>query len=109
MQAKRFLVFAIALFCAIGFAGVINQQDASAAKKTIKAKQVTLSSYTYTVKPISDESLAKQKPSVKVKYNKKVLKNGKDYTVTYSNKNSRHAGTYSVTGELLVIEIPSFG
>lgn len=57
--------------------------------KTLKSKNVKLSkaSYIYNAKT--------QKPTVKVTYNKKTLKKGKDYTVTYV-KASKKVGVYTV-------------
>ena len=57
--------------------------------KTLKSKNVKLSktSYVYNAKT--------QKPTVKVTYNKKTLKKGKDYTLSYA-KVSKKVGIYSV-------------
>lgn len=66
------------LLCFIMIFTLIPAQNVQAATKISKCK-VTLSktSYNYTGKAC--------KPKVTVKYKKKTLKSGKDYTVTYSN------------------------
>ena len=56
---------------------------------SIKTVELSKNEFTYNKKV--------QKPSVVVKDSKgKVLKNGTDYTVTYSNKNSKKIGKYKV-------------
>ena len=56
---------------------------------SIKTVELSKTDFTYNKKI--------QKPSVVVKDSKgKVLKNGIDYTVTYSNKNSKKIGSYKV-------------
>ena len=56
---------------------------------SIKTVELSKTEFTYNKKA--------QKPSVVVKDSKgKVLKNGTDYTVTYSNKNSKKIGSYKV-------------
>ncbi len=87
------LILALTLTVVCAFS--IDPADA-AVKKNIRKGTVTLSKTTYTVKYNLFEDIVVQKPTVKVKYGKRVLKAGRDYRVKYSNKRSKNAGKYYV-------------
>lgn len=80
------------LLCFIMIFTLIPAQNVQAATKISKCK-VTLSkiSYNYTGKAC--------KPKVNVKYKKKTLKSGKDYTVTYSNNTNSGTATVTIKGK----------
>lgn len=80
------------LLCFIMIFTLIPAQNVQAATKISKCK-VTLSktSYNYTGKAC--------KPKVTVKYKKKTLKSGKDYTVTYSNNTNTGTATVTIKGK----------
>lgn len=72
--------------------GTTEQRDKVPALKRVSVKSctITLSQTNFTANGSA------QYPKVTVKYGGKTLSENKDYTLSYSNKNSKTAGTYTV-------------
>ena len=95
-RKKRVLIFFLCFTVALTFMSATDPAQA-ASKKKLKAKNVTLSEVSYTVAYDDNGGAVIQKPAVTVKYGGKVLTNGTNYIVMYSNQKSKNAGTYKVT------------
>ena len=88
IERKRLIIVLFILTAFIATFFVITDNASAAAKKTLKAKNVTLSAtklnpkFKTIYKDCDDTEFKMQRPKVTVKYNGKTLKQGKDYTLT---------------------------
>lgn len=76
-----------------GVVQITGKTDAPTQKKKISAAKITLSKYSYTYDG------KEKKPSVTVKMGDKKLKQGTDYTVSYSNNKSVGTATVTIKGK----------